>query len=324
LWGTVLGILVYAAFVAYAGVRSVASSLSAFDFSAFGLALALASGNYLLRFFKWEYYLARLGISGVSKSDSLLLFLSGFVLTVTPGKIGEVFKSALLQQTHKVPAARTAPIVFAERLTDVIGVVVLILIGSASFPAGLLWAGLGALAVLGGLILILWEAPLLVLIRWCSTRDRLRRLSPRLEEARLSLRIVASPAALLIPTLLSIVGWGAEGYALCLILEGFGVEIAVERAIFFYATATLAGALVPVPGGLGITEGLIQEQLVHLGGTSLESATASMLLIRLATLWWAVLVGVAALGLLKARYPSLLRAIRPPGREVTVPSKGHD
>ena len=93
-------------------------------------------------------------IRGVGRVDSLLTFLSGFVLTVTPGKVGEVFKSLVLFETHGVPVARTAPIVVAERVTDVIGVVVLIVLGSLGFSGGLLWAGLGAAAVLVLLVVV--------------------------------------------------------------------------------------------------------------------------------------------------------------------------
>lgn len=81
--------------------------------------------------------------------------------------------------------------------------------------------------------------------------------------------------------------------------------------MFFYATATLAGALIPVPGGLGVAEGLLQSQFVQLGGVAPGPATASMLLIRLATLWWAVVVGFVALGILRGRYPGLLGGAQP-------------
>ena len=64
--------------------------------------------------------------------DSLLLFLSGFALTVTPGKVGEVLKSYLLRESFGQPIARTAPIVLAERLTDLIGLLLLTLLGGVS------------------------------------------------------------------------------------------------------------------------------------------------------------------------------------------------
>ncbi len=307
LYALLLAIAVYGAFVLYTGYARIGASLSDFRWLCFAGALALASFNYLLRFLKWEYYLARLGISEVPKPESLLIFLSGFVLTVTPGKVGEVFKSAVLSSTHGVPVVVTAPIVVAERLTDVIGVVLLIIIGSAGFPDGLPWAAAGAGCVLVFLVLLLWQTPILKGLRWMHDRPgMLGRVAPKLEQAWYSLRIVASPRALFVPTLLSAIGWGGEGLALYTIITGFQVDVSLPLCIFFYATATLAGALVPIPGGLGVAEAMIQEQLVRVGHTPGGVATASMLLIRFATLWWAVLVGFLALSLLKRRYPTLL------------------
>mgnify|MGYP001178335938 FL=1 len=302
-----LGVAVYGAFVIWTGVEKVSVALERFEFWTFGLALGLSSLNYLLRFAKWEYYLSVLGIRGVRKLDSLLIFLSGFVLTVTPGKIGEVFKSALLDETYSVDAARTAPIVIAERLTDVIGVIGLILIGSLGFEGGVGWALAGTLCVFVGIALIHWPTPALRLFQWIETRGpRGEKLAPRLRLAFDSLRTVAHARTLLIPSLLSLLGWALEGVALGALVHGTGETIALPVALFFYATSTLAGAIVPTPGGLGVAETSLESQLVTVGHLSAGAATLSMLLIRFATLWWAVVVGFVALGLLKLRFPTLL------------------
>lgn len=308
------GVLVYAAFVLWVGTRQLSAALDHFNWTALAFALCLSSGNYLLRFLKWEFYLKELEITGVPKSESLLIFLSGFVLTVTPGKVGEVLKSAVLYRTHQVDPARTAPIVIAERLTDVIAIVLLVVLGSLGFEGGLVWALFGVLAVGLGLTLILWQAPL----DWLLTRleggsARARSFVPKLTTARDSLRIVAAPRALLLPTFLSLLGWSSEGYSLYLLLDGLGQTVSVSLSTFFYATMTLAGALVPLPGGLGVAEALIQTQLVQLGGVEPAASTAAMLMIRFTTLWWAVLVGFLALGLLKLKYPTLL-AFQPSAR----------
>jgi uncharacterized membrane protein YbhN (UPF0104 family) len=307
-----LGVAVYGFFVLYVGVRDLGSSLERFHWSAFALALALATSNYLLRFMKWQYYLRRLDVRGVGVLDSLLVFLSGFVLTITPGKVGEVFKSAVLAKTHDVPAERTAPIVVADRLTDAIGVIVLIVVGSGAFAGGLAWAIAGSIACAFGLLLVVWERPLAVVIAWLEGRGgRMGRIAPKLRVSLASLRVVAGPAALLWPTALSVVAWGCEGVALFVLLRGFGAPVPLGVAVFFYSTATLAGALIPVPGGLGVAEGMIREQLVHLGGVGQGDATASMILVRFATLWWAVAVGFGALALLRLRFPERLGAATP-------------
>ncbi len=315
-----LGVLVYGVAVLYAGLSAMQATLASFSWRWFVLALALASSNYLVRFLKWQYYLGRLEIRGIPALDSLLVFLSGFVLTVTPGKVGEVFKSAVLAKTHGVPAARTAPIVVAERLTDAIAVIVLIVIGSAAYAGGLGWALAGTIAVMIGLLFIVWERPMIAILRALERRHgRFGRMAPKLHEAYRSLRIVAGPAALLWPTFLSVIAWGAEGLALYVVLRGFAAAVPLGVAVFFYSTATLAGALVPVPGGLGVAEAMIQEQLVRLGGVAQGPATASMILIRFATLWWAVAVGFAALFALRLRFPNELKDAEAgePGSRVT-------
>jgi len=306
-----LGVAVYATFALYAGISTMRESLSTFRWSSLAIALALSSTNYLIRFLKWQYYLARLEVVGVPVFDSLLVFLSGFVLTVTPGKVGEVFKSAVLSKTHGVPVARTAPVVVAERLTDVIGVVALIVLGSSAFTGGSVWALAGSAAVGLGLVLILWERPARHVFGILEARGgRLGRLVPKFSEAYGSLRVVAGPSALLFPAALSTLAWACEGLAMWVILNGFDANISLPRALFFYSTATLAGALVPVPGGLGIVEGMIREQLVRIGQIGMGTATAAMILIRFATLWWAVVVGFGALFLLRLKYPNQLGAAR--------------
>lgn len=303
-----LGVAIYGFATIYVGVAEIRQSLARFEWSTFVAALALATLNYVLRFFKWQYYLARLGVRGIPVLDSALVFLSGFVLTITPGKVGEVFKSAVLARTHGVAAHRTAPIIVAERLTDAISIIVLIVAGGAALAGGLFWAGAGTAAVVVGLGLILWPAPgAWAVERLASGPTRLRRFAPKLGEALQNLRVISSPVALLWPTALSVLAWGAEGVALFVLIRGFGETVPLGVAVFFYSTATLAGALVPVPGGLGVVEGLIQKQLVGIGGVSDGPATAAMMLVRFATLWWAVVIGFLALFILKRRFPAELR-----------------
>lgn len=303
-----LGVAVYLFFALYTGIHKIEASLRIFHWNALGIALLLSTSNYGIRFLKWQYYLKLLKVKGVPVMDSLLVFLSGFVLTVTPGKVGEIFKSAVLAKTHDVPLARTAPIVVAERLTDVIGVIVLIVVGGAALANGLIWAVFGTLAVLGGLTLIIWERPGLALADYLERGPgRLRPAAPKVREALSSLRIVASPSALVIPTVLSVVAWSSEGLALYVILRGFEAAISPPIAVFFYATATLAGALVPLPGGLGIVEGMIKGQLVQVAHVASGPATAAMMLVRFATLWWAVVIGFLSLFVLRLRFPERLR-----------------
>src|SRR5271165_345750 len=114
LYAMLLGVVVYGGFAVWRGLGSLGGQLARFHWWTFGAACGLALANYGIRWLKWEFYLSRLGIRGVHRFDSLLTFLSGFVLTVTPGKVGEVFKSVVLFEICGAPVSRTAPIVVAE------------------------------------------------------------------------------------------------------------------------------------------------------------------------------------------------------------------
>ena len=252
LFAMLLAVVVYGGFAVWRGLGKLGGALALFHWWTFAAACALALGSYLTRWLKWEFYLARLDIRGVPRTDSLYTFLSGFVLTVTPGKVGEVFKSVLLFETYGVPVARTAPIVVAERLTDVIAVVVLVAIGSVGLSGGLLWAGLGTAAVLV-LLAVVSSRPLShAIIRAIEKMPgAFRRIGPKLHEAYDSLATLVRPANLVLPAFLSLIAWAFECVSLWVILHGFGQSTGLGLSTFFYATSTLAGALVPVPGGLG-------------------------------------------------------------------------
>jgi uncharacterized protein (TIRG00374 family) len=301
---TLVAVALYGAIVVYRGLGGIAASFATFAWWTFAAACGLSAANYLLRFLKWEFYLGVLGVR-LPKVSSLLTFLSGFVLTVTPGKVGEVFKSVVLQRLHQVPFERSAPIVVAERVTDLIGVIAMIALGSLGFSGGAIWAGAGAVVVLALLLLIASPRLAQHVIALLGRFPGGKRVAPKIELALYQLRELTAPRRLLWPTALSLVGWSLEGIGLWVLLHhGFGQEaVGAPRTVFFYSTATLAGALIPLPGGLGVVEELLEEQMTRLGGIPAPVATAAMLLIRLATLWFAVVLGFLALGILRLVHP---------------------
>ena len=302
-WGIVIGVVVYAGVGLAVDAGALADHLAGFPWRVFGLALGLVAINYAIRFGKWQFYLRLLGVE-VPVLESLTVFLAGLSMAVTPGKLGEVLKSVLLRESRGVPAARTAPVVLAERVTDLFGLVLLGGFGVAAFDYGR-WAFVLVVVALGAGIAVV-QRPRLV--GWIL--DRLERvpgagrLRPKIEEAYASTRAVLGWKALLVATALSALGWSMEGLAFYHILgalDGHGVTI--DLAFFVFAVTTLLGALSFLPGGLGVTEGSMIGVLVVFGVFAEEAqATAATYLIRFATLWFAVVVGLIALGWFRARY----------------------
>ena len=303
LLATLLGVAVFGGLSLYADLSSLAQNLGRFRWEMFALAILLATGNYALRFVRWQRYLQIVDVK-VPAGESALIFLAGFVMSVTPGKLGEVFKSLLLFERRGAPILRTAPIVLAERLTDLIALVLLTAAGSLAFPQGLPVA-LGGGALVGLLLLASAWRPLGELfLRIADKLPVVKRIAPRLREAYDALHALSRPGPLLAATSISIASWALESVALYVVVLGFeGASIGWDASLFSYSASTIAGALAMMPGGLGVTEAGMTGLIDSLGDVDTAAATAATMLVRLATLWWAVLLGAIALAWLRRSAP---------------------
>ena len=178
-------------------------------------------------------------------------------MTVTPAKLGEVLKCGLLRRAYGVPVRRSAPVVLAERVTDATGVVVLAVIGGAGTDR---WPLLViALAGVVGIVVIV-RTPLLVGM-----------------------------------TAVSAASWFCECLAAYVCVRGLRLDLTLADTIVVFSLGSLAGALSFLPGGLGVAETSMTGLIRALGDVSKAAAAAATVLIRLATLWFAVAIGLIGL-----------------------------
>jgi uncharacterized protein (TIRG00374 family) len=106
-------------------------------------------------------------------------------------------------------------------------------------------------------------------------------------------------------TILSIISWGFECFGYYLILNNFEIAIDVFWSSFSYSFATIVGALSMLPGGLGVTEGSLTLMVVE-QGLSENDALASTFIVRVVTLWFAVLVGAVSVLFYQRRFGKII------------------
>jgi len=284
-----LGIAVFLGLSLYGNWGAVTGAFKDFSYWTLPLILALAFMNYLVRFGRWEYYLKRVEIS-LTRKESFYIFMSGLVMTVTPGKMGELLKSYLLKESRQVPLTRSGPIILAERFTDLLAVYLLTLLGGISFAFGsrILWVGL-LILVLGLLPLVSPKVfyGLLVFLRRFSLG---RRWEAPLTEAFHTLHDLMGFGLLFWATVLGMAAWFFECLAFQMVFKGLGWEISLIKATFIYAFSTLAGALSMLPGGIGAAEGSMTSLLLLIQVPKALATTATII-IRICTIWFAVLLG---------------------------------
>jgi len=305
--GIAIGGLVYLAMVVYSGWSELSGALSSFPWLLFPLLLALAFANYFFRFLKWNYYLGALGIP-LNKKDSFIIFLSGLIMTISPGKIGELLKVVLLKQANRTPLSVSAPIVVAERLTDFVALIVLSVAGLAVFTvqASSVAVLAAVTVVLGAFILVVGNRrACLWLIGLVERIGKLQSMGHRLRAAYDSIYRLVRLGPLVVATFWSALAWFCECLGFWITLTAFTAEPRLLAACFIYALGTIMGVV--SPGGLGVTEGsmlgMLQSATI-MGAARLAKgpAAAATLIIRIATLWFAVFVGAVVLILFQGRF----------------------
>lgn len=290
----VLGVAVYLVLAIISGLGELRLALSGFRYSLVPAILGLVTLSYAGRYLRWNYYLKLLGVR-IPFVQNVAIFVAGLSMTVSPGKLGEVLKSVFVRHVSGEPIARTAPAVVAERATDGTGMALWALLGALSFPFGL-EAIFGFLAATVFMVAVLRSKRLSLLVERILRRlPLLNRLAPHVADFHGASNKLLATWPLMIGTLFSFCCWGLEILAVYLCVLAIGAEAPFLVVVFVFAVGSLAGAVSMVPGGIGVADagfaGLFRSLADLPGGL----AVGLTFVIRLATLWYATLLGLVGL-----------------------------
>jgi uncharacterized protein (TIRG00374 family) len=283
---------IYATAMIASDLNDVADASGRVGVAGWSIVLALSLVNYGLRFARWHTYLHCLG-HRVPIVYDMLLYLAGFALTTTPGKAGEAVRCLFLRRLG-VEYTQSLAVLFAERILDLVVISALALALTTAVSAAPLVIAVVVLAIFAALPLFRGLATRLI-----PRRDNSTTPSDRPWRSRL-LMLLRNSAALTAPLpwyggfLIGLAAWAAEGIGLYFILNLIGSSISMTQSIGVYAASMLVGALSFIPGGIGSTEATMVVLLTLLG-VEPAPALAATLICRIATLWFAVALGLLAL-----------------------------
>lgn len=310
----IISVLVFAAVGLYGQLDAVAAALASIPWWwVLPAMMALSFLNYLMRYVKWQYFLHRIDVN-LTNRDSFSVFLAGFTLTTTPGKIGEAIKGYFIRDIDGTSIARTVPVVVSERVTDLLALVLLAMIG---FGIGVNTGDqLLTVLMLGGVILV---AAIVLsqktfyrkVLKRLTSIGPLKRFKDHIDDVEFTMTQTLGPKPLTLSTSVSIPGWFMECLELWLLLSllsGAGIPsfsaaslILLLQATFVHATASIIGAVSFLPGGVGTYEVTSVLLITLLLGFTPDLASAATILIRVVTLWFSVIVGFIAFGIVTRR-----------------------
>lgn len=300
----IIGVVLYFLLTIYGDIGPVIQSFQNFNWYFIPLLLLLSIANYLFRLIKWNYFLKILDIKASSKL-SASVFFSGLIMSVTPMKAGELLKSVLLKQILNEPISKTAPVVFAERVTDFFSLIIICSTGVLHFGYGFKLIVPVALFFILIVIIISNRKICLWFFAKIEKIGFVKKHSNKLYNLYESSYLMFKIKPLLSSVALGVVSWFFECIAFYFILCAFNPDISLFMSSFIYTFSTIFGAISMLPGGLGVTEGSLTFLMIQNGFTK-ENAIASTLIIRVVTLWFAVVIGIVSLYLFQKKFGNLI------------------
>jgi len=306
LWSLLLALLVYIGLIVYGDWRQLSALLAEFPWRWLPPTLGLTLVNFGVRLLKWHWYL-RLIRTPISFGQSARICDISFLMMMTPGKVGEFVGAFMGRNVSGAPFSVVAPVVLAERMTDGLAMILLAGLGLLAIDDGRIrMAALAALLIIAGIIVAIQVRPLAL---WGLALGHklplVNRFADKLSAFYESSYFLLQPKYLFTSVLIGVVSWASQGIGFYLVLLGFGAEGGVDSmltAVSAFNMSMVVGAVVATPGGLGGVESSLAALSIQLLDLSRPAAAAAALVIRFATLWFGVVIGLFSLAL----WPHLL------------------
>ena len=293
----VAAIGIYAIFLFISDYNIISEKITFFQSEYLIPILLVVSSSWIPLILKWHLLLKKNDIK-IPIKKSILIWFSGSALTITPGQIGELIKSQLIKNIFNIPRSKTAPIIFAEKFYDIIGAIIVSIIGIIvlDIDQNLIFLSLFILFVLFFLIYYrpLFESILkrIIKLKYFS------KFSDNLDESYKIVKNSTSPKISLISISLSISYWIIISFSVYLILLAFNIEsLSFLKSVAIYPTSVLVGVASFIPGGVGVTEGSLAG-LLTLQGIDISLALVLSVIIRIFTMWFTILIGFIGLKLI--------------------------
>jgi len=216
--------------------------------------------------------------------------MSALALSFSPGKMGDFVKSYMMKELKGISTKKTVPIIFAERMTEIFSLIILVILGLQYVNEGIFIPILTFLVLALLLILILNQRTIDILLRIFG---KIKYIQKYIEPINISInnsKELFRPKPFILMMLLSISIWIIESFAFYLILVSFDLNIAVLWSFFTYLFSMFIGSISFLPAGLGITDGSITFLLSN-NGISKDISIGTALLIRISTLWFPLIFG---------------------------------
>lgn len=254
--------------------------------------------SYVLRYARWYWLLVR-AQSRVQLLRGFVAYLTGFAFTATPGKVGELLRIRYFKPMGIQPELVLSAFVY-ERSIDVVVLLCMATLAAAKFGILKIVVAFTVFVVAAAFILAKFAGQLTYLVNFMERRNLpfFAGVVAVFAQGFSKITIWLTLLDLLIALITGLVAWSTTAYAFVLLLDHLGETVPTLLGLSIYPAAMLVGAASMLPGGIGSTELAV---IVLLGGVGVGVASATMAAIgiRIASMWFATLMGLVSVCILE-------------------------
>jgi uncharacterized protein (TIRG00374 family) len=284
-------IVLYVVFLIVSDFNVIREKIFDFKTDYLPIILLLAPLSWIIVFFRWHFLLKNSNII-IPKKENFKIYMAGFAMSVTPGKVGELIKSQFLKSKYGVSRKNTLPIIISEYFYHMVGVLVVSIIGVYYFEFSLYIIILTSALIIITLTIISSETFFKKFVNLISKRNFLKKYVSPISDSHIILKKSTRGKIFIISSVLSIAFWLTEVLIVYFVFLSFNIlNFEFFKIAAIYTTSLILGMLSFLPMGVGVVEGSLAGFLNY-EGIDISIALTLVILIRIFTRWYGVIVGL--------------------------------
>ena len=286
----VVGIILYISFLILSDLNVISSKILEMDIQFLPYILLLAPLSWFVLFFRWHILLKNSQII-IPKKENFKIYMTGFAMSATPGKVGELIKAQLLHTKYGTPRKKTIAIILAEQFYNLLGILFISLLGLFYFDFSIYVVFFTGGLLSFSVILLSSEKLFKIFINLISKNKFLKKYTPSLFDSYIILKKSTRGKVFVISSLLSISFWLIESLVVYVVFLSFDIKnFEFLQLAASYTTSIIIGVASFLPMGIGVVEGSLAGFFSY-QGIELSLALTLVIFIRIFTRWYGVIVG---------------------------------
>jgi|TARA_B100001750_G_scaffold102221_1_gene80738 uncharacterized protein (TIRG00374 family) len=282
-------VALYAIFLIISDLQIVLDKIQNFNTDYLPIILSIVILSWLIVFLRWRILLQNFDIH-IPVKDSILIFLSGFAMEITPGKVGQLLKSQLLKEKFDIPRKNTIPVIILEQLYSAVGLVIVGIFGIWFFD-------LGIYILIIAIILLVFIFSLISSKQFFNKVNNFRFISRFgiTSDSHEDLKSSVRGKIFVYASSLSALFWFLECAVVYYVLLSFEItSLNFLSVLSIYTSSIILGVVSFLPLGIGVVESSLAGFLA-LEGIDISISLTVVILIRIFTRWIGVSVGFVSL-----------------------------